>query len=116
MAVRTRKPKSPAPPPLRASRDELNRFLDGLQAAQAEAVGDSTKLRTATLAYLAKFSLPELQGLIGRAYVDAPKSASQKLGTMPKGGEPPGEGGPSKVPRPRSPAPKGKAGPTPKGR
>lgn len=115
MAVRTRKPKSPSPPP-RASRDELNKFLDGLQAAQAEAAGDSTKLRTTTLAYIAKYSLPELQGLIGRAYVDAPKSASQKLGTMPKGYEPPAEEGPPEVPRPRPPAPKAKASPKPKSR
>ncbi|MGO4667308.1 hypothetical protein [Bosea sp. 2RAB26] len=115
MAVKIRKPKSP-PPPLRASRDELNRFLDGLQAAQAEAGGDSTKLRTATLAHIAKYSLPELQGLIGRAYVDAPKSASQKLGTMPKDGGPTEEEGSPKVPRPRSPAPRGRASPKPKGK
>lgn len=115
MALRTRKPTSP-PPPLRASRDELNTFLDGLQAAQAEAAGDSTKLRTATLAHIAKYSLPELQGLIGRAYVDAPKSASQKLGTMPKDGEPRGEGDPPKGPRPRAPSAKRQASPRRKSR
>ncbi|GAU81443.1 hypothetical protein [Bosea sp. BIWAKO-01] len=111
MALRSRKPKSPPPPPLRASRDELNIFLNGLQAAQAEAAGDSAKLRTTTLAYIAKYSLPELQGLLGRAYVDAPKSASQKLGTMPTG-----EGGaPSEEP-PRAPSAKGQARPRPKSR
>lgn len=114
MAMKTRKV---APQP-RATREELNEFLNGLQAAQAASVGDTDRLRAATLTHLAKYSLAELQALVGRAYVDSPKSASQKLGKTPtrRGddypdddkspqsprGSPPGR---RRVPRPK---PKGK--------
>jgi hypothetical protein len=81
---RKRKRRSPQNTPKIASRRELMNFLDGLAEAREEFVGlPKIYLDQATLRYLAKFNRAQLSALIGRAYVDAPKSPSQKLGTAP---------------------------------
>ena len=70
--------------PKLASRQELQEFLSGLAGAR-KATAKSTKLEQdqATLRYLARFKRSKLNELMGRAFVDALKSPSQKLGTAP---------------------------------
>jgi hypothetical protein len=68
-----------------ATRKETLNFLQGLKAVRTRR-GLKSKLdqEQATRRYLAKYSLPELRQLMSRAFVDALKSPSQKLGRMPK--------------------------------
>jgi len=81
---RRRRRRAPGKTPKIASRRELTNFLDGLADARKDFIGlPKIHLDQATLRYLAKFSRAQLSALIGRAYVDAPKSPSQKLGTAP---------------------------------
>jgi anti-sigma factor RsiW len=68
--------------PAVASRNELNAFLDQLttlkeSSRHEEAINQREAVRT----YLQRFDRQQLQRLIGRAFADALKSPSQKLGT-----------------------------------
>jgi len=63
-----------------ASRDELNAFLDRLAILKKD-IEDDTKQREAIRSYLQQFDRQKLERLMGRAFADALKSPSQKLGT-----------------------------------
>jgi hypothetical protein len=65
-----------------ASRDELNAFLAKLAKLQTKADDEEeTERQEAIRSYLQKFDRQELQKLKSRAFADALKSPSQKLGT-----------------------------------
>lgn len=111
MAMKTRK----APAPSRASREQLDSFLDNLRQQQAPTGEAADSLRSATLRHLSQYNGDELTSILGRAYLDMPKSASQKLGKMPtkRSGEPLAESKPPETPtkrpatrRPRKAKPK----------
>jgi hypothetical protein len=68
-----------------ADREELQKFLSGLEEVRKEHADDpKIEQDQATLSYFAKFKRTKLKQLMGRAFVDALKSPSQKLGTAPK--------------------------------
>jgi len=84
-------------PPKIASRDELNAFLEPLTTLKK---GDE-----AIRSYLQQFNPKELQMLMSRAFADALKSPSQKLGTAkPPSAEPP----PAVKKKPATPSPRKK--------
>ncbi|TCR66148.1 hypothetical protein [Bosea sp. BK604] len=72
-----------------ASREDLNLFLDETKASQAGLTPDDTE-RPATFAPLARHDPKALNRLMARAFVDMPKSYSQKIGKLPtrRSGEP----------------------------
>lgn len=80
-----------------ASREELNSFLERLSAFKKK-VEDKDKAKQQELirVYLQQFDRSKLQELMGRAFADAMKSPSQKLGTAkpPSAGTRPAEGKP----------------------
>jgi hypothetical protein len=88
MAMKTRKIVTEQP----ASREDLNLFLNEMKTSQAGlSARDSLRsARSAALASLARHDPAALNRLMVRAFLDMPKSASQKLGTMPtkRSGEP----------------------------
>jgi hypothetical protein len=86
-------------PPKIASRDELNAFLEPLTTLKK---GDE-----AIRSYLQQFSRKELQTLMGRAFADALKSPSQKLGTAkpPSAEQPPAVKKKPATPSPRKKGP-----------
>ena len=77
-----------------ASREELNSFLGKLSAFKKK-VEDKDKAKQQELirGFLQQFDRSKLQELMGRAFADAMKSPSQKLGTAkpPSAGTRPGE-------------------------
>lgn len=76
---------SSAARPKLAGREEWREFLTGLEAVRREHAEDSKiEQDQETLSYIAKFKRAKLKQLIGRGFVDALKSPSQKLGTAPK--------------------------------
>src|SRR5215813_3371559 len=78
-----------------ASREELNLFLGKLSAFKKR-VEDEDKAKQQELirGFLQQFDRSKLQELMGRAFTDAMKSPSQKLGTAkpPSAEVQPGEG------------------------
>lgn len=65
-----------------ASREELNSFLDKLEAFKKKAKHeDKARQQEVIRSFLQQFERSDLQGLMGRAFADAMKSPSQKLGT-----------------------------------
>ena len=79
-----------------ASREELNSFLDKLEAFKKKTKHeDKARQQEAIRSYLQQFERSDLQGLMGRAFADAMKSPSQKLGTAkpPSAEAQPGGGG-----------------------
>jgi len=66
-----------------ASRKETLDFLQGLKAVRGRHRLSKLDQEQATRRYLAKYSIAELRQLMGRAFVDALKSPSQKLGRAP---------------------------------
>lgn len=88
-----------------ASREDLNLFLDETKASQAGLTPDDTE-RPATFAPLARHDPKALNRLMARAFVDMPKSYSQKIGKLParRSGEPLDDAEAYESP-PRSPAP-----------
>ena len=93
-------------PPKLASRDELNSFLDKLEAFKKKAKHeDKAKQQEVIRSYLQQFRRLDLQALMGRAFVDAMKSPSQKLGTAkpPSAESRPGRGGKATSKRKRRP-------------
>jgi hypothetical protein len=90
-----------------ASREELNSFLDGLEAFKKKARNeDKAKQQEGIRSYLQQFERSYLQGLMGRAFADAMKSPSQKLGTAkpPSAEVKSGEGGKHAAKRKRRPS------------
>jgi len=82
-------------PPKFASREELNSFLGRLEAFKKKAMHeDKAKQQEVIRSYLQQFDRSYLRGLMGRAFADAMKSPSQKLGTAkpPSAEVQPGEG------------------------
>jgi hypothetical protein len=68
--------------PKLASREELNSFLNKVEAFKKKAKDeDKARQQEALRSYLQQFERSDLQGLMGRAFADAMKSPSQKLGT-----------------------------------
>lgn len=68
--------------PKLASRERLNAFLEGVAKLQMKIEDEEpVKQQEALRSYLQQFDRRELQGLMGRAFADALKSPSQKLGT-----------------------------------
>jgi len=97
--------------PAVATRDKLNVFLDQLAALKSKLQHEEeTKQQEAIRAYLQRIGRQELQRLISRAFADALKSPSQKLGTA----KPPSPGRPTAEKRER--AGKGKKHPNKGGR
>jgi len=90
-----------------ASREELNFFLDKLSAFKKK-VEKEDKARQQELlrVYLQQFDRSKLQELMGRAFADAMKSPSQKLGIAkpPSAGARPGEGKKSTPKRKKRPS------------
>lgn len=86
MAMKTRKLIVPED---YASRDDLNRFLEDTKASQAGLTPEDME-RPATFAPLARHDPKALNRLMARAFVDMPKSYSQKIGKLPtrRSGEP----------------------------
>ncbi len=65
-----------------ATRDELNRFLDRVTTLKKGLTHvEATAQREAIRSYLQGIGREQLQRLMGRAFADALKSPSQKLGT-----------------------------------
>jgi pimeloyl-ACP methyl ester carboxylesterase len=88
-----------------ATRDDLNRFLDGLRRqVMVEDITDVERRRI-TINYLREYRTDDLHALFARAYVDALKSPSQKIGRPPEPKA--GEGTPERRPR-RGRPPSGK--------
>jgi pimeloyl-ACP methyl ester carboxylesterase len=79
-----------APKPELASREELDAFLAEVKAAQALLPPGDERRHSAIFASAAKRDRAELGRLMRRAFVDLPKSLSQKLGKPPteRSGEP----------------------------
>lgn len=79
-----------APKPELASREELDAFLAEVKAAQALLPPSDERPHSAIFASAAKRGRTELGRLMRRAFVDLPKSLSQKLGKPPteRSGEP----------------------------
>ena len=68
--------------PNMATRNELNAFLAQLGTLKKDAKNEEDiKQREVIRSYLQQFDRQELQRLMGRAFADALKSPSQKLGT-----------------------------------
>ena len=96
--ARQSKSSSAGSHPQLASRRELNEFLEGI-AKLRERVQDlaPAEQERALRAYILKnASREEQQRLFGRAFADALKSPSQKLGTAKAPSESPGRGARSK--------------------
>jgi hypothetical protein len=88
-----------------ASREELNFFLGKLSAFKKKVEKeDKTRQQELLRVYLQQFDRSKLQELMGRAFADAMKSPSQKLGTAkPPSGARPFEGRKSAPKRTRGP-------------
>jgi len=68
-----------------ATRKDISKFVRGLTALRTRHEFDSkSDQEQATRRYLAKYNLVELRGLIGRAFIDALKTPSQKVGQPPQ--------------------------------
>jgi hypothetical protein len=67
-----------------ASRMELNNFLDGMQKVVAASERTPAFRRIAIAQFLRKFKPADLHKLLARAYIDALKSPSQKIGRPPR--------------------------------
>jgi hypothetical protein len=86
--------------PNMATRNELNAFLAQLGTLKKDVKNEEDiKQREVIRSYLQQFDRQELQRLMGRAFADALKSPSQKLGTAKP---------PSEAPRPRKKQPTAK--------
>jgi len=87
MAMVRGKPRKPRGPSKKAiaSRKETVKFIRGLHAVRSRHRLDS-KLdqEQATRRYLAKYNISELRQFMGRAFIDALKTPSQKLGRAPR--------------------------------
>jgi hypothetical protein len=84
MAKKPREPKEPIESNSvpQASREALQDFLSDVKEAQDKIKDDDVLVRQQALrAHLAEYDRKTLQGLLLRAYGDALKSPSQKLGT-----------------------------------
>src|SRR5215813_383417 len=82
-------------PPKFASREELNSFFAKLEAFKKKAKDkDKARQQEIIRSFLQQFERSDLQRLMGRAFADAMKSPSQKLGTAkpPSAEVQPGEG------------------------
>ncbi len=67
-----------------ADRKETLKFVRGLHAVRSRhRLASKLDQEQATRRYLAKYDISELRRFMGRAFVDALKSPSQKLGTAP---------------------------------
>jgi hypothetical protein len=67
-----------------ADRKETSKFVRGLHAVRSRhRLASKLDQEQATRRYLAKYDISELRRFMGRAFVDALKSPSQKLGTAP---------------------------------
>ena len=100
-------------PPKFASREELNSFLNRLEAFKKKAKPeDAARQQEVIRSFLRQFARSDLQGLMGRAFADAMKSPSQKLGTAkpPSAKAQPGEGGKPAAKRKRRPNKKRRRG------
>lgn len=82
--------KRAAPRPEIASREELDSFLAEVRQEQSRLPHDDETQHSAVFTIAAKRKVSELRSLMRRAFIDLPKSASQKLGNMPteRSGEP----------------------------
>jgi pimeloyl-ACP methyl ester carboxylesterase len=83
LAPKTLKPMRVRAKTTAASRAELNNFLGGLRAVALKKGLQREERRTAVHNYLRRFGPDQLQEFLGRAYLDALKSPSQKMGRLP---------------------------------